>query len=56
MGGDLLEQVVQRICGCPTPGSVKGQNGWGFEEPGQLEVSYIEDSLNEASGASVPLH
>ena len=33
-GGEALEQVAQRGCGCPLPGSVQGQAGWGFEEPG----------------------
>jgi len=25
---------AQRGCGCPTLGSVQGQAGWGFEQPG----------------------
>jgi len=36
-GGEALAQVAQRICGCPFPGSVQGQVGWGFEQPGLLE-------------------
>ncbi|KAK4826704.1 hypothetical protein QYF61_010919, partial [Mycteria americana] len=32
-GGGTLEQVAQRSCGCPLPGSVQGQVGWGFEQP-----------------------
>jgi len=36
-GGEALEQVVQRSCGCPLPGSVQGQAGWGFEQPGVVE-------------------
>ena len=32
-----LEQVAQRGCGCPLPGSVEGQVGWGFEQPGLVE-------------------
>ena len=32
-GGEALEQVAQRSCGCPLPGSVQGQVGWGFEQP-----------------------
>lgn len=27
-----VEQVVQRRCRCPVPGSVQGQVGWGFEQ------------------------
>ncbi|GAB0181764.1 hypothetical protein GRJ2_000641700 [Grus japonensis] len=29
-GGEALEQVVQRSCGCPIIGSVQSQVGWGF--------------------------
>ena len=29
-GGEALEQVAQRSCECPLPGSVQGQAGWGF--------------------------
>ena len=36
-GGEALEQVSQRGCGCPLPGSVQGQVGWGFEQPGLVE-------------------
>ena len=36
-GGETPEQVAQRSCGCPIPGSVQGQVGWGFEEPGLVE-------------------
>ena len=32
-----LEQVAQRSCGCPLPGSVQGQVGRGFEQPGLVE-------------------
>jgi len=35
-GGETLEQVAQRSCGCPLPGSVH-QVGWGFEQPGLVE-------------------
>ena len=34
MGGETLEQVAQRDCGCPLPGSVQRQAGWGCEQPG----------------------
>jgi len=29
-GGEVLEQVTQKGCGCPVPGSVQGQVGWGL--------------------------
>ena len=32
-GGETLEQVVQRGCGCPIPGSSQGQVEWRFEQP-----------------------
>ena len=37
-GGETLEQVAQRSCGCPISGSVQGQVGWGFEQRGLVEV------------------
>ena len=33
-GGEALEQVAQRSCGCRIMGSVQG---WGFEQPGLVE-------------------
>ena len=36
-GGEALEQVAQRSCGCPLPGSVQGQVGCGSEQPGLVE-------------------
>jgi len=32
--GEVLEQAAQRRCGCPIPGSVQGQVGWGPGQPG----------------------
>jgi len=34
--GETLEEVAQRDCGCPLPGGVQGQAGWGCEQPGLL--------------------
>ena len=34
ISGETLEQVAQRGCGWPLPGSIQGQAGWGFEQPG----------------------
>ena len=31
--GEVLEQVAQRDCGCPVPGGVQGQVGWGPGQP-----------------------
>jgi len=36
-GSEALEQVAQSSCGCPFPGSVQGQVGWDFEQPGLVE-------------------
>jgi len=36
-GGEALAQVAHRICGCPLPGSVQGQVGWGSDQPGLVE-------------------
>jgi len=30
----LLEQVAQRGCGCPLPGSIQCHAVWAFEQPG----------------------
>ena len=32
--GEVLEQAAQRGCGCPIPGGVEGQVGWGPGQPG----------------------
>jgi len=34
---EALAQVAQISCGCPLPGSVQGQVGQGFEQPGLVE-------------------
>jgi len=34
----VLEQVVQRSCGCPMPGDVLGQVGW---SPGQRDLEEV---------------
>jgi len=36
-GGEALAQVAQRSCGCLLAGSVQGQAGWGFEQPGLVD-------------------
>ena len=32
--GKVLEQAAHRGCGCPVPGGVQGQVGWGPGQPG----------------------
>ena len=32
--GEVLAQAAQRGCGCPIPGGVQGQVGWGPGQPG----------------------
>jgi len=36
-GGEVLEQVAWRSCGCLLPESVQDQIGWGSEQPGLVE-------------------
>lgn len=31
-GDQPLEQIAHRNCGCPMPGSIQSQAGWGFEK------------------------
>jgi len=31
-GSETLEQLAQRGCGCPLPGGIQGQAGWGCEQ------------------------
>lgn len=40
-GGKPLEQVVQRTCGYPSPGSAQGQNAWNLKQPGLVKVSKL---------------
>ena len=32
-GVEALAQAAQRSCGCPIPGGVQGQVGWGCGQP-----------------------
>ena len=34
--GEVLEQAAQRSCGCPIPGGVQEQVGWGPGQPGVM--------------------
>ena len=34
ISGRSYLQVAQRSCGCPLPGGIQDQAGWGFEQPG----------------------
>jgi len=45
-GGETLEVVAQRGCGCPLPGSVQGQAARSCEQPGLLEVSLPKGESN----------
>ncbi|PKU48080.1 hypothetical protein llap_1637 [Limosa lapponica baueri] len=46
-GGEALEQVAQRSHGCPFPGCVQGQVGWGFEQPGLLAFGVLPSVVKE---------
>ena len=44
----MLKQAAQRGCGCPVPGGVQGQVGWG---PGQIcLVLNVEDGGPAVAG------
>lgn len=30
----MMEQIAQKGCGCPVPGAVQSQVGWGLGQPG----------------------
>lgn len=50
--GEPLEKV-QRICGCPNPGSVQGQGAWDLEQTGQVKCVQVgESELNDLWGSS----
>jgi len=42
-----LDQVAQRSCGCPLPGSIQGQVGWGSEQPGLVEGVPAQGGWNQ---------
>ena len=46
----MLEQAAQRGCGCPVPGGVQGQVGWG---PGQPALSLDVEVGGPACGRVV---
>ena len=43
----MLEQAAQRGCGCPIPGGVQDQVGWGPGQPGV--VNGVADSRSSRS-------
>ena len=45
----MLEQAAQRGCGCPIPGGVQGQVGWGPGQPG-LVLNVEVGALPMAAG------
>ena len=49
--GEVLEQAAQRGCGCPVPGDVQGQVGWGPGQPGLvLHVEVGSPTCGETGG------
>lgn len=50
---ETWEQVVQRSYGCPTPGIIQGQVGWGFE-PGLVENVSTHDRKLELGDLQGP--
>ena len=51
-GGKTLAQVAQRGCGCPVPGGVQGQVGWG---PGQPDLVGGSPACGGGVGTRWPL-
>ena len=52
-GGEVLERTVQTGCGCPIPGGVQGQVGWGPGQPGLvLNVEVGGPACSRGIGAS----
>ena len=51
--GEVLAQAAQRGCGCPIPGDVQGQVGWGPGQPGLvLSVKVGSPACGGRVGAS----
>jgi len=50
---EVLAQAAQRGCGCPVPGGVQGQLGWGPGQPGLvLNVKGGSPACSKGVGAS----
>ena len=51
----MLEQAAQRGCGCPVPGDVQGQVGWGPGQPGLvLNVEVGSPACGRGLGSDDP--
>ena len=51
--GEVLAQAAQRGCGCPIPGGVQGQVGWGPGQPALvLDMDVGGRSYSRGVGAS----
>ena len=51
----MLEQAAQRDRGCPVPGDVQGQVGWGPGQPGLvLNVEVGGPAYGSRVGALIP--
>ena len=48
--GEMLEQVDQRGCGCPIPGGVYDQVGWGPEQSGLVFDLAIGNPACDSAG------
>ena len=57
--GETLEQVAHRGCGCPLHGSIQGQAGWDFGQPGPVVRSPAHGrglELDDLEGPFQPGH
>ena len=46
-GGEALEQVAQRSCGCPFLESVQGQAGWGYQFRAGSKMEWISSLTSQ---------
>ena len=53
-GGEVLEQTAWRSCGCPIPGGIQGQVGWGPGKPELVADNPARDRRSEAGGREGP--
>ena len=51
-GRKALAQAAQRSCGCPIPGGVQDQAGWGPREPDLMPYLVVGNSAHGRSFGS----
>ena len=62
IGGNFFTQRVaqiqgaQRSCGCPIPGGIQGQVGWGLGQPDLVDVNQPNAGVWNWMGLKVPFN